>query len=117
MPITLVLIILAGLLATGLFLASQWKRYRIRRTGKRVMAKVTRVKMWQEAPRADFSFQSQMIPAFGDRWRYEIRAEWTNPCDENTYIFTSGVKNGLPGHQQGDYLTAYVSSYGTYLSI
>ncbi len=66
---------------------------------------------------ADFSLQSKMIPFLGGRWWYEIRAEWTDPHTENTYVFTSGVKKGLPGYQRGDYLAAYISPYGTYLQL
>ena len=111
------LIVLGGLLAAALFIESQWKRSRIRHTGTLVTAKVTQVHMWQDAPRADFSLQSQMIPFLGGRWWYEIRAEWTDPHTENTYVFTSGVKKGLPGYQRGDYLAAYISPYGTYLQL
>lgn len=117
MSTTLVLIVLGGLLAATLFLVSQWKHYRIRHTGTLVTAKVTQVQMWQDAPRADFSLQAKMLPLLGGRWWYEIRAEWTDPQTENTYVFTSGVKNGLPTYQQGDHLAAYVSPYGTYLKL
>ena len=51
------------------------------------------------------------------RWWYEIRAEWTDPQTGNTYVFTSGVKKGLPGYRRGDYLAAYVSPYGNYLQL
>ena len=114
---TLVLIILGGLLAAALFIGSQWKRSRIRRTGALVTAKVTQVQMWQDAPRANFFLQSKMIPFLGGQWWYEIRAEWTDPHTEDTYVFTSGVKKGLPGYQRGDYLDAYVSPYGNDLKL
>jgi hypothetical protein len=115
---TLVWIVLGSLLAAALFIESQWKRSRIsRHTGTLVTAKVTQVQMWQNAPRADFSLQSQMIPFLGGRWWYEIRAEWTDPHTENTYVFTSGVKKGLPGYQRGDYLVAYISPNGNYLQL
>ena len=118
MSATLVLLILGGLFAVGLFVVSQWKRSRIRHTGTLVTAKVTQVQMWQDAPRADFSLQAKMIPFFlGGRWWYEIHAEWTDPHTEHTYVFTSGVKKGLPGYQRGDYLDAYVSPYGNYLKL
>ena len=117
MSTTLVLIMLGGLLVAALYIVSHWKRYRIRHTATLVTAKVTQVHMWQDAPRADFSLQSQMLPFLGGRWWYEIRAEWTDPNTENTYVFTSGVKKGLPGYQRGDYLAAYVSPYGTYLKL
>ncbi len=117
MSTTLVLIVLGGLLAAGLFIVSQWKRSRIRHTGTLVTAKVTQVQMWQDAPRADFSLQSKMIPLLGGRWWYEIRAEWTDPHSGNTYVFMSGVKKGLPTYQRGDHLAAYVSPYGNYLKL
>jgi hypothetical protein len=117
MSTTLILMVLGGLLAAALFIGSQWKRSRIRHTGTLVTAKVTQVQMWQDVPRADFSLQSKMIPFSGIRWRYEIRAEWTDPHTEDTYVFTSGVKKGLPGYQRGDYLDAYISPYGNYLKL
>jgi type II secretory pathway pseudopilin PulG len=40
MSTTLVLILVGGLLAAGLFVASRWKRYRIRQTATMVMATV-----------------------------------------------------------------------------
>ena len=113
MPTTLVLIVLGGLLAAGLCIVIQWKRSRIRHTGTLVTAKVTQVQMWQDAPRVDFS----PFLLLGGRWWYEIRAEWTDPHTGNTYVFTSGVKKGLPGYQRGDYLAAYVSPYGNYLQL
>ena len=104
------LLVLTGLclLGTGLFIASQRKRYRIRHTGTLVMAKVTLVRMWQDAP---------MPPLLGGRWWYEICAEWTDPHTENTYVITSGAKKGLPGYQRGDFIAAYVSPYGEYLRL
>jgi hypothetical protein len=87
MSTTLVLLVLGGLLAVGLFIVSQWKHYRIRHTGTLVTAKVTRVHMWRDAPRADFSLQSKMQPFLGGRWCYEIRAEWCDPYTGNTYVF------------------------------
>lgn len=117
MSTTLILIVLGGLLAASLFKVSQWKRYRIRYTGTLVTVKVTQVQMWQDAPRADFSLQSKIIPFLGERWRYEICAEWTNPQTGNTYVFMSGIKNGLPKYQRGDHLSAYISPYGNYLKL
>lgn len=112
-------LVLTGLclLGAGLLIASQRKRYRIRHTGTLVMAKVTQVQRWQDAPRADFSLQMQMIPFLGGRWWYELRAEWTDPNTENTYVITSGIKKGLLGYQRGDYIPAYVSPYGNYLKL
>ena len=117
MPTTLILIILGGLLAAGLFMARRWKRYRIRQTGTMVMAKVTQVRSWQDTQRADYSLQKTMIPLTGGRWWYEISAEWTDPHTEKTYVFTSGIKNGLSRYQRGDYLPAYISPHGTYLKL
>src|SRR5947207_16027845 len=113
------LLVLTGLclLGTGLFMASQRKRYRIRHTGTLVMAKVTRGQMWQDAPRADFSLQTRMIPFLGGGWWYEICAQWTDPHTGNTYMITSGAKKGLPGYQRGDYIPAYVSPYVEYLKL
>ena len=83
------------------------------------MAKVTQVQSGRDPPRVDFSHQMQMIPflVLGGRWWYEIRAEWTDPNTEDTYVFTSGVKKGLPRYQRGDYLPAYVSPKGNYLEL
>ena len=53
----------------------------------------------------------------GGQWWYEIRAEWTDPHTENTYFITSGIKNGLPGYQRGEYIPAYVSPNGNYLKL
>ena len=118
MSTTLILIILGGLLAAYLFIASRWKRYRIRRTGTMVMAKVTEGRCWQDMlARADYSLQKTMTPFGNGRWRYEISAEWTDPNTGKSYVFTSGIKNGLPLYQRGDYLTAYISPRGTYLEL
>ena len=117
MSTTLVLMFLGGILAAGLFTVSQWKHYRIRRTGTLVKAKVTQVQSWQDGLRADYSLQSKLIPFLGGRWWYEIRAEWTDSGTGNTFVFTSGIQKGLPGYQRGDYLAAYVSPYGTYLKL
>ena len=96
MSTTLVLI-LGGLLAAGLFIASRWKRYRIRQTGTMVMATVTEVRSWQDMlSRADYSLQKTMNPFVNGRWRYQISAEWTDPNTGRSYVFTSGLKNGLP---------------------
>jgi hypothetical protein len=81
------------------------------------MAKVTQVQSWRVSSRADFSLQMKMIPLLGGQWRYEIRAEWTDPHTENTYSITSGIKNGLPGYQRGDYIPAFVSPNGNYLKL
>lgn len=117
MPTTLLLLGLGGFLAGGLFLVSHWKSYRIRHTGTLVTAQVTQVRMWRDGLRADISLQSKMIPFQGGRWWYEICAEWSDPHTGNTYVFTSGIKKGLPEHQRGDHLAAYVSPYGTYLKL
>ena len=117
MSITLVLIALGGLLAAAFLLLNQWKDYRIRHTGTPVTAKVTQVRMWRDGARADISLQSHMVPLQGGRWWYEICAEWTDPHTENTHVFTSGIRKGLPGYQRGDLLTAYVSPRGTYLKL
>jgi len=118
MSTTLVLIIVGGLLAAGLFIASRWKRYRIRQTGTMVMAKVTEVRSWQDMlARADYSLQKTMPPFVNGRWRYEISAEWIDPNTWKSYVFTSDIKNGLPPYQRGDYLPAYISPRGTYLEL
>src|SRR6266567_423046 len=96
MSTTLVLIIVGGLLAAGLFIASRWKRYRIRQTGTMVMANVTEVRSWQDMlARADYSLQKTMPPFVNGRWRYEISAEWIDPNTWKSYVFTSDIKNGL----------------------
>ena len=112
-------LVLTGLclLGVGLLIARKRKRYRIKHTGMLVMAKVTQVQSWRDSSRADFSLQMKMIPLLGGQWRYEIRAEWIDPHTENTYSITSGVKNGLPGYQRGDYIPAYVSPNGNYLKL
>ncbi len=117
MPNVLILTGLVCLLGAGFLIVSQWKLYRIRHTGTLVMAKVTQVQSWQDSPRADFSLQRMMIPFLGGRWWFEIRAEWTDPHTDNTYVITSGVKNGLPRYQRGDHIRAYVSPYGNYLEL
>lgn len=113
MQSVLILTSLVCLLVAGLLIASQMKGYRIRHTGTRVMAKVTKVESWRDP------LHMQMIPflVLGGGWRYEICAAWTDPNTEDTYGFTSGVKKGLPRYQQGDYLPAYVSSNGNYLEL
>jgi len=115
MSTTLVLIVLLGLLGAGLFIVNQWKRSRIRRTGTLVMAKITQVQSWRDAARADISLQ--MIPFLGGRWWYKLRAAWTDPHTENTFVITSGLKKGLPRYQRGDYIPVYVSPYGNYLEL
>jgi hypothetical protein len=117
MSTTLVLIVLGGLLGASFYLVKQWKHYLIRHTGTLVMAKVTQVQSWREAPRADFSLQTKMIPLLGGRCWYELRAEWTDPHIENTYVFTSGIKKGLSPYQRDDHIPAYVSPYGNYLEL
>lgn len=109
----LILIGLVCLLGAGFLVASQMKGYRIRHTGTRVLAKVTQLETWQDP------LHTQMLPFFvlGGRWRYEIRAEWTDPNTQDTYVFTSGVKKGLPRYQRGDYLPAYVGPKGNYLAL
>ena len=117
MPNVLILTGLVCLLGAGFLIAGQRKRYRIRHTGTLVMAKVTQVQSWQDSLRADFSLQRMMIPFLGGRRWYEIRAEWTDPHTESTYVITSGVKKGLPRYQRGDHIPAYVSPYGNYLEL
>lgn len=117
MSTTLVLILVGGLLAAGLFIASRWKRYRIRQTGTMVMANVTEVRSWQDMlARADYSLKTTM-PFVNGRWRYDISAEWTDPNTGKSYVFTSGIRNGLPPYQRGDFLPAYISPRGTYLEL
>jgi hypothetical protein len=117
MSTTLVLILVGGLLAAGLFIASRWKHYRIRQTGTMVIATVTEVRSWQDLlSRADYSLQ-KMNPYVNGRWRYEISAEWTDLNTGKSYVFTSGLKNGLPPYQGGDSLPAYISPAGTYLEL
>src|SRR5258708_33970734 len=118
MSTTRVLIIVGGLLAADLFIASRWKRYRSRQTGTMVMANVTEVRSWQDMlSRADYSLQKTMMPFVNGRWRYEISAEWTDPHTGKGYVFTSGIKNGLPPYQRGDSLPADISPLGTYLEL
>ena len=113
----LVLAVLGDLLVAALFIGSRWKRSRIRRTGTLIKAKVIEVQMGQDASRVEFSHQTKMISFLGERKWYEIRAEWTDPRTEHTYVFTSGVKKGVPGYQRDDYVDAYVSPYGNYLKL
>ena len=56
-----------------------------------------------------------MIPFLGAGTSYEILAEWTDPHTGSSYVFTSGIKRGLPRYQRGDYLAVYVSPHGMYL--
>ena len=117
MSTTLVLILVGGLLAAGLFIESLWKRYRIRQTATMVMATVTEVRSWQDMlAGADYSLQP-MNPFVNGRWRYEISAEWTDPNTGKSSVFTSRIKNGLPPYQRGDSLPAYISPRGTYLEL
>jgi hypothetical protein len=110
--------LVGGLLAAGLFLASGWKRYRIRQTATMVMATVTEVRSWQDRlARADYSLQKTMSPFVNGRWRYEMSAEWTDPTSGKSSVFTSRIKNGLPPYQRGDSLPAYISPRGTYLEL
>ena len=118
MSTTLIVMILGGLLAADLFIASKWKRYRIRQTGTMVMAKVTGGRSWQDMlARADYSLQKTMLPLVNGRWRYEIIAEWTDPNTGKSYVFTSDIKNGLSPYQRGDSLPVYISPHGTYLEL
>lgn len=117
MSTTLVLLLVGGLLAAGLFIASQWKRYRIRQTATMVMANVTEVRSWQDLlARADSSLKT-MPPLVNGRWRYDMSAEWTDTNTGKSYVFTSGIRNGLPPYQRGDSLPAYISPGGTYLEL
>jgi hypothetical protein len=69
MSTTLVLIIVGGLLIVGLFIASRWKRSRIRQTGTMVMATVTEVRSWQDMlSRADYSLQKNSSLEPGCEW-------------------------------------------------
>ena len=114
MSTTLVLIVLGGLLAVGLFIVSQWKRYRIRHTGTRVMAQVIQVDSWDETS-LDRGVSGQAWA--GGSWQYEVIAEWTDLRTGKTSRITSGIRNGLPKCQRGDYLPAYISPKGNYLKL
>ena len=117
MSTTLVVLLVGGLLAAGLFIASRWKRYRIRQTATMVMANVTEVRSWQDLlARADSSLKT-MPPLVNGRWRYDMSAQWTDPHTGKSYVFTSGIRNGLPPYQRGDSLPAYISPRGTYLEL
>jgi len=59
----------------------------------------------------------EMKHVLGGRWWFEIRAEWTDPHIDNTYVITSGVKDGLPRYQRGDHIPAYVSPCRNYLEL
>jgi hypothetical protein len=96
-----------------MFIARQIKLYSIRRAGTQVMAKVVEVHSWQEPRIKDYYMQSRLAP----RWQYEVIAEWTDPTNEQTYVFTSERKNGLPMSKKGDYLPAYISPKGNYLEL
>jgi hypothetical protein len=118
MPDTLDWIIVVGLVVVGVFVSNQWKYYRIRRMGTRVMAKVIRVDSWQ------VNFPGQAIvpaitamPLIGGGWEYEVSAEYTNPDTGENALISSGRKKGLPRYQRGDYLPAYVSPRGNYLQL
>jgi hypothetical protein len=114
MSTTLVLIILGGLLAAALFVVSQWKRYRIRHTGRLVMAKVIQVNSWDETS-LDRGISGHVWA--GGSWQYELIAEWTDPRTGKTARIPSGIRDGLPGYQQGEYLPAYLSPKGNYLEL
>jgi hypothetical protein len=115
MSVTLVFILIFCFIITGLFATNQWKHYRIRRTGTLVTARVTQVSYWQDSLTSDVSVQAKMLPLFGERWEYELVAEWTDPRTEETHTLTSGRKRGLPSYQRGDTLSAYISPVGNYL--
>jgi hypothetical protein len=114
MSSTLVLIVLGGLFAAALFIGSQWKRSRIRHTGTRVMAKVIQVNSWDETS-LDRGISGHVWA--GGSWQYEVIAEWTDPRTGKTTRITSGIRDGLPGYQQGEYLPAYISPKGNYLEL
>ena len=109
----LVLIGLVGL-GIGLFIVKQQKRYHIRRAGIRVMAKVIQVDSWDETS-LDRGISGQAWA--GGSWQYEVIAEWTDPRTGNTSRITSGIRNGLPKYQRGEYLPAYISPKGNYLKL
>jgi hypothetical protein len=111
----LLFILIIALIITGMFAADQWKHYRIRRTGRLVQARIIQVSYRQNASTADFSLQTRAIPLFGEKWEYELLAEWTDPGTEETLTIASGRKRGVPRYQQGDLLAAYVSPTGNYL--
>jgi len=111
----LVFILILMLIGIGMFATGQWKHYRIRRTGRLVQARIIQVSCWQDSQRPDFSLQATMVPSFGQKWEYELLAEWTDPRTEETLTLASGRKKGLPHYQRGEYLSAYVSPNGNYL--
>ena len=116
MPITLLWIVLVCLLVIGLFVAKQWNHYRIRKTGTCVLAEVIQVRSSQDLSLSrDISPQIGAIPLVGGRWEYEIVAQWKDPQTGETHLLTSGRGKGLPKYQQGDHLSAYISSKGNYL--
>ena len=117
MSTTLILILVIVLLCFSIFMARQIKRYKIKRVGTQVMAKVVEVHSWQEPTIKDYSIQSKPVPLVTGGWQYEVIAEWANPTNEQTYIFTSERKKGLPSSKKGDYLPAYISPKGNYLEL
>jgi len=112
---TLLFILMLLLIAIGIFATNQWKHYRIRLTGTLVTARIIQVSYWQDSLTSDVSLQAKMLPLFGERWEYELLAEWTDPHTEETHTITSGRKRGLPSYQRGDTLSAYISPAGNYL--
>ncbi|MDQ6659800.1 MAG: hypothetical protein M3Z24_02400 [Chloroflexota bacterium] len=117
MPITLVLIVLAGHLGAGIFIANQRKRYRIRSSGTRVMAKVIQVRSWQNSTVQGTPLLLSMVPFIAGGWQYEVIVEGTDPRSGESYIIASGRKNGLPEYQRGDYLPTYISPRGNYVEL
>jgi hypothetical protein len=115
MNVMFMVILVVALICSVVFIGEQRKKYRIRKTGLRVMAKVICVSAWQESTTKDYSLQTRWLPIFNDGWRYEISAEWIDPKNGDNYVFTSGRKKGLPSSKQGDYLPAYISPFGNYL--
>lgn len=109
------LLLLLALIVTGMFVSDQWRHYRIRRTGKLVQARIIQVNYRRDALPADFSLQTKAIPLLGERWEYDLLAEWTDPRTEETFTFASGRKRGLPHYQRGDLISAYISPHGNYL--
>lgn len=111
---TLLFLIMVGILGTCLLLANYGKRYRIRRTGRRILARVVQVNYYQATKQVQ-DIPLYNVPAAVGRWRYEVIAEWSDQASGNVLRISSGLKNGLPRCQRGDYLCAYISPQGSYL--
>lgn len=98
-----------------LILTKEHQRRRIiRRSGTKVVAKVTQVRTWTEGQIKDYSTEAGPI---GGKLRYEVIAEYLDPSTMELCMVSSGIKNGLPNYQQGDSVTAYISLKGNYLEL